>query len=154
MDLNGPREAQDRKERTLCHAWGPLDRRVRAIDLVHPMPAKRASRELLAGMLDSVSLKCLSCYDGSTAQDVNHPLPGESAFFSDMKGLSHPMGVDYREAAARNRKLRPPEVLSPAMAVYGGKVGCASCHMLYSKEQQCLSMPNVRSAFCLECHDI
>ncbi len=102
--------------------------------------------------LDVVSLECLECHDGLIARAVGYRIAGEELLLYRDRNLSHPIGLDYAESARRNRELRPPELLSPRIALHGGKVGCASCHNLFSRETKLLVMNDRGSALCLECH--
>jgi len=103
-------------------------------------------------VLDAISLECLNCHDGVIASDASYKVLGGDAVTYQRNGLSHPIGMDYRQAALQDRELRPIEMLSPAIAFYDGKVGCASCHSPYSAKRRMLVVDNVGSALCLECH--
>lgn len=115
----------------------------------------RAGKE--AGLrIDSVSRTCLSCHDGSiaVADTVTVGMWEHGVPFGrfDPRG-SHPIGVDYLRAFAKNRGLRPMGALNPAIKLVNGKVSCISCHDLYSKEPHKLVMSNSGSRLCLACHD-
>lgn len=103
--------------------------------------------------LDKVSYACLICHDGtSIGGPADFQASGQTVRFSHGRSLSHPIGMDYSEAAAGNRELRSLESLSPRISLYEGKVGCASCHSMYSAQQSLLVFGNEGSALCLECH--
>jgi hypothetical protein len=43
--------------------------------------------------------------------------------------LSHPVGIDYAEAASRHpNEYAPASQLPPEIVLVGGKVECTSCH--------------------------
>ncbi|MFQ5328996.1 MAG: hypothetical protein ACE5D4_03285 [Thermodesulfobacteriota bacterium] len=94
--------------------------------------------------LDSESTRCLSCHNDSVPYDTaDH----------------HPVGVAYSKAAT----------LNPSIQLFNGRVGCATCHVPYSKaDHQTLTerrsaipsipdplliMDNRRSELCQACHN-
>lgn len=103
-------------------------------------------------VLDSITLECLNCHDGVIASDASYKVSGGDALTYQRKGLSHPIGMDYRQAALEDIELRPIEMLSPEIVFYDGKVGCASCHNPYSAKRRMLVIDNYASALCRECH--
>ncbi|MDH4163676.1 MAG: cytochrome c3 family protein [Nitrospirota bacterium] len=108
------------------------------------------------GRIDAVSSACLSCHDGSIGAPATvrigsfrHGIrTGDTA-----QELSHPVGVSYRRAMLRRGGLRPPETLDRRIRLVNGKVSCASCHNMFSREARLLTVANNRSGLCLECHD-
>jgi len=103
-------------------------------------------------VVDPITLECLNCHDGVIASDASYKVLGGEAVTYQRRGLSHPIGMDYRKAALHDRELRPVEMISPEIALYDGKVGCASCHNPYSRQRRMLIIDNVGSALCRECH--
>ncbi len=104
--------------------------------------------------VDPVSAECLSCHDGSigSRSDVGVGYWRHSVdFFSQDRGV-HPIGVNYRRAAMKDRKLRPPEALPSEIRLVDGKVSCISCHDPYSSRPMRLSMDNRGSRLCGGCH--
>jgi len=99
--------------------------------------------------LDKISADCLSCHEGSGGPHVDYCLLLENM---ERNCTGHIIGADYAERAARNRGLRSLEGLSGNISLYEGKVGCASCHSIYSTEERKLVMNNSGSALCKECH--
>ena len=128
------------------------DPHIGTVSIAHAKAGVYHEDSQLAQILDRVSMECLCCHDGVIASDASYKIAGEDAVTYQRDGLSHPIGIDYRKAALRDRKLRPVEALSPYIALYDGKVGCASCHNPYSIEHRMLTMNNTGSALCLECH--
>jgi len=136
-----------------CHSVNP-----RAQEKGHANDLKMAHtkyEEGSSGSIDRVSMTCLSCHDGTMAAKGNvkagiftHGVAISSPRYDD-KG-SHPIGVKYREAMRRGGLLRPKELLNPKIRLISGKVGCASCHDIYSK------LPNMvvleGDSLCKECH--
>ncbi|MBI3996237.1 MAG: hypothetical protein HY352_01135 [Candidatus Omnitrophica bacterium] len=100
--------------------------------------------------LDSFSVECLSCHDGTIsrrgAMDVR-----AGTFQHGQIGPSHPVGVDYPRGAAASA-YTPAEALPGSIPLFNGRVGCLSCHSPYSRRPALLVMEMTGSALCLACH--
>ena len=134
-----------------CHSQ-PTDLSGR---LAHALASGRAhpvsdDEPLAADGLDRASRACLACHDGSVASEART----ERNRTADFLQRSHPVGRRYRDP--RNRKayrgLRPRRALPAGMSIPGGTVGCSSCHSVYSKEPDMLTVTNHHSRLCLTCH--
>jgi len=108
------------------------------------------------GHIDKVSRTCMSCHDGSigTTAEVKtgrwrHGVRLSSGY--DARG-SHPIGVSYR-GAVKWGGMRPLERVNPKIKLIKGRIGCTSCHDIYSKQNKKLVVSNAGSGLCLECHD-
>ncbi len=147
-------EARGRDFCVLCHtSFLPLDDpHIGTISIAHSKSGVYDSDSPWAQILDPISLECLSCHDGVIASDASYKIVGGDAVTYERDGLSHPVGMDYRKSAMNDRELRDVGALSPYIALYDGKVGCASCHNPYSSQHRMLTMNNAGSALCLECH--
>jgi predicted CXXCH cytochrome family protein len=99
--------------------------------------------------IDRLSRECLSCHDSiiGSAADVKTG----SGIWNHGNGVSHPIGTDYMKAYRKGR-LKHPSSINPAVRLFDGKVGCGSCHNMYSKEKNRLVMNNRGSALCMACH--
>ena len=111
-----------------------------------------------AGLFDPASETCLTCHDGSVAADVGHDRAGFAVGGTDRRtGLqgSHPVGVEYPRngSVRRGPPLKPLDMLDERLRLYDNRVGCGTCHSLYSTGRGRLVMPNFRSELCLNCHD-
>lgn len=102
--------------------------------------------------LDRESQECLGCHDygpvalrgGTAGAGVwNH---------GDAVGFSHPVGVDY-QVSAKKRGYKALAALDKKIRIFNGKLGCGSCHSLYSTLPKNLVVSIRGSALCLECHD-
>jgi predicted CXXCH cytochrome family protein len=102
--------------------------------------------------LDRESQECLGCHDGGTARARNVSIGSGVWNHSDEAGFSHPVGVDYQQAARKGR-YKGMARLKKEIRFFNGKLGCGSCHSLYSTLPAKLVMRNHGSALCLECHD-
>ncbi|SHI76433.1 doubled CXXCH domain-containing protein [Malonomonas rubra DSM 5091] len=139
----------------LCHRGTlPLDgqRHIGSVGIAHGKSGIVESNTVYHQVLDQITLECLNCHDGVIASDASYKVMGGDALTYQRRGLSHPIGMDYRKAALLDRELRPVEMLAPEIALYDGKVGCASCHNPYSSKRRMLVVDNYASALCRECH--
>lgn len=109
-----------------------------------------------SGRIDKVSLACLSCHDGALASKTEVKTGvwrhGTALSYGQDAEVGHPIGVKYRKATKQGG-LRPRAQLNPKIRLVSGKVGCTSCHDIYSKLPNLLVMSNERSRLCVECHD-
>jgi predicted CXXCH cytochrome family protein len=104
------------------------------------------------GAIDTCSLACLSCHDGINASETRVKTVGEWQVSLDFDQTSHPLGIDYDKALFRNSGLKPSAFLPSEIILPEGKVGCESCHNLYSTMPYFLVVSNQGSALCLGCH--
>ncbi len=104
--------------------------------------------------LDEVSIKCMSCHDatfGSESTVSNFDLFRSQ--HSNTTGLTHPVGVSYFEARRKyHGAYRPLKDLPPQIKLFGGRVGCGTCHSPYARGHAELVMNNYGSNLCLACH--
>lgn len=98
--------------------------------------------------IDRVSLLCIGCHEGVIASSA----PYSTKKYSNPIGHSHRIGMSYARAFRKSSDIRSPRSLSPAIMLFGGKVGCTSCHNPFKLDKHKLSMTNEESALCLECH--
>lgn len=101
--------------------------------------------------LDIQSIDCIACHDG-TFDRHQYVTVGTGIWNHGYSiGVSHPIGVDYSKSAAKGG-YKPAGVLNKKIRFFNGKLGCGTCHNLYSKIPHKLVMSNKGSALCLECH--
>ena len=138
----------------LCHKqFLPVEgRHLGAGGRAHSRVKADLNPDLASRVLDEVSRECLNCHDGIIGSDASYHVGGEEYLTYKQRSLSHPIGIDYRQATMRDSELRAPETLSPYIVFFDGKVGCGSCHNVYSREKNLLVVSNRGSALCLECH--
>ena len=114
----------------------------------------------LGGVPGPLSMRCLSCHDGTTATstfaDETSGLavpPRERASRLGDLQRNHPVGVTY---PYRGRSFQPVSSVTASARVrlFGGKVECASCHDPHNRYnlRALLVMPNGRSELCYTCH--
>jgi predicted CXXCH cytochrome family protein len=100
--------------------------------------------------LDEYSAQCLSCHEGSVSQRGVVDLR-EGTFQHGEIGMTHPVGVAYPRGsdAAGYTSIH---ALPQGVLLFNGKVGCLSCHNLYSARPGLLAMDMTGSALCVACH--
>jgi hypothetical protein len=110
------------------------------------------------GTLDPLSTRCMGCHDGTLGRDVGSQT-GRRRLDVGL-GSSHPVGVAYRASPARRKQgqrgpaLRDVALLDPRIRLFGGKVGCGSCHNVYSELPQFLAIDPRHGRLCRACHAI
>jgi len=111
--------------------------------------------------LDGESRKCLECHEGYYHEG---PPPG----VSHGDGAEHAIAVDYAQLSSTNPSLEDPSALDPALRLFDGMIGCATCHVPYNEYDHLmlskkraeepdipdpmLVMDNTGSALCTGCH--
>lgn len=148
-------EARGRAFCESCHHGGlALGKHVAASSIAHTKNWTPPTTQAFGQILDRVSLECMICHEGSVgpSAEVRVASVSQQGLSYIGPGFTHPIGIDYAQAAANDRELRRLDDLSPLISLYEGKVGCASCHNQFSHEGDMLVFSNRGSALCLECH--
>ncbi len=159
-DGMGAREIRLRTRCRSCHPSGLGHDRQR--ELVHELRDTPDGRVALAQQTRS----CITCHDGTAGPDT-HVNDGPRMFSEQNQiftaagdapqlGRSHPILVDYQSVAQDNSHGYRSELeMSPIIQFEDGEVGCLSCHDLFNSAQaERLVQSNVRSALCLQCHNL
>lgn len=113
----------------------------------------RSAEEVDRGYgLDRESTLCLSCHDGGMASSagvrvVTRPGALQRGIGLDLTNM-HPVGVRYTQGV----EMRSVRNLPPEVRLFAGRVGCGSCHSVYSGLEMMLSAEIRGSALCLTCH--
>ncbi len=159
-DGTGTRERRLRARCRSCHPSNLGHSRQR--QLVHELRDTPGGRVALKQQTRS----CIACHDGTAGPDT-HVNDGPQ-MFSDQNqiftksgdapqlGRSHPILVDYQRVAQQNpHGYRSDSEMSPIIQFEEGELGCLSCHDLFNFSQvERLVQTNVRSALCLQCHNL
>ncbi len=104
-----------------------------------------------SGILDDYSLQCIECHDKYFRMPKDSV--GSGTWQHASSNLNHPVGVHYIESlSGRAREFNPQSLLPKEIRLFNGKIGCGTCHNVYSKEKSMLVMSNSRSRLCLTCH--
>lgn len=131
----------------LCHNKEALDatwRHQTAIPYAHS--SGKLIQNSNGAVLDKFSTECLSCHDGTISKFPRVEV--KQGVWQHEIGESHPIGIEY----PRSPDFRNPESLPKEIQLFGGKVGCLSCHEIYGKENRMMVMNNDRSRLCFACH--
>lgn len=103
------------------------------------------------GTIDQYTLQCIECHDRYLGNPKDAVGVGVWNHFATK--LNHPVGVSYVRIAARKpREFNPSTALPEEIRLFDGKIGCGTCHNVFSKEKDMLVMNNRGSRLCLECH--
>ncbi|MDP2167018.1 MAG: cytochrome c3 family protein [Thermodesulfovibrionales bacterium] len=101
-------------------------------------------------LLDPLSIECIGCHDGTSGGNSRFSL-GEGRWLHE-DGMSHPIGVHYGTARMQAGGLVPVSNLDRKLRFFAGKIGCGTCHDMYSTLTAKLVMPNDESRLCTSCH--
>lgn len=102
--------------------------------------------------IDQLSLECIVCHDSHMKADVDSLGAGTWDHFNQK--FNHTIGVSYKYFGMRNiNKFKPLGSMSREIRLYDGKVGCGTCHNIYSKEKNMLVISNANSNLCIQCHN-
>lgn len=110
-------------------------------------------------LLDRESQLCLSCHDGGMASTADVRVVASGGGVQNTRRTNwrteHPVGVRYgaKRRDPGTHDLRLARTLPPEVRLFDGRVGCGSCHSVYSGIEQMLSVSNRGSGLCLTCHD-
>lgn len=137
-----------------CHKQGiSLEPHVDVIDVAHMGSRFKVTNPYEP--LDPISRECISCHGGIVGRAVTFGL-GSGVWTHEEPTLSHPVGVDYEKSRLQRIEsmLKPISLIDKKIKFFDGKVGCGSCHDVYSKEQKSLVMSNRGSKLCTSCHEL
>jgi predicted CXXCH cytochrome family protein len=112
-----------------------------------------ANFEQFNGGIDPESLSCLSCHDNIT---VTIPAQNEITRQKKLRRQNmtdHPIGMEYRDVAMRSLGDYKFPLFSNRIRLFNGRVGCGSCHSLYSQTNNYLVEPEERGLLCRKCHN-
>ncbi len=106
--------------------------------------------------LDQESRSCLSCHDGTTAGIAAIRAPGQAALppVGMLASRDHPIGVRYSSfpKGSMAPQYRPESTLPDPIRLFGGNVGCGSCHSPYAGQEELMAVDPRRGNLCLKCH--
>jgi predicted CXXCH cytochrome family protein len=115
---------------------------------IHVGTYKETSRQ---ARIDTMSLTCIECHDTYINEPVKFLGPG--VWLHANARLNHPVGISYKKISAKKfRDFQPSLLLSKKLKLFDGKIGCGTCHNIYSKEKFKLVRDNIKSGLCFECH--
>ena len=108
--------------------------------------------------LDQLSLHCIGCH-GANEDNVDIKTLGSGVYWHKGNGigLSHPVGIDYDDAAWRNKELVRSEDLDSRIKLFDGRIGCCTCHDPYANgggEGLVIGAEGSYQDLCLSCHNV
>jgi predicted CXXCH cytochrome family protein len=130
---------------SFCMACHLNDKREHVnIGTAHVDPYKTKS----TGTLDGLTFLCIECHDNKLSEKGE--LFGIQTCLSK---LNHAVGISYERGSLKKAKeYRPAGMLDKNISLFDGKLGCGTCHNIYSEIRYLLVMDNHGSKLCLECH--
>jgi predicted CXXCH cytochrome family protein len=130
---------------SICHELNEKGHIV--VENIHPGSYKVTDIEL---RIDRMSLECIECHDTHFKDRMDFIGAGSWRHSSKM---SHPIGIKYREKSMKKmNSFNPVSMLSKEVPLFDGKIGCGTCHSIYSSNRAMLVMDNMGSRLCRECH--
>jgi predicted CXXCH cytochrome family protein len=122
------------------------------IGVVHQ---KHETPRITSDQIDHISRNCMECHNGENGPDAPISITGDGSFmWAGPGGGSHKIGRNFQEALANSgAKLSLRENVPMESSFYEGKMGCLSCHNLYSTNSYKTTIAVRNSALCLSCHD-
>lgn len=104
------------------------------------------------GGIDMESRICMGCHEGFTVT-----IPGYDESRADkamrwQKMKDHPMGMDYQRIASEKSWQYNYPLGSDAIRLFDGKMGCGSCHSIYSGQEKLLAEQYKGGVLCRTCH--
>lgn len=139
-----------------CHARQerPAEPHVLASDTAHGgIRFRNAGKSVQP--IDAESLNCMSCHDCVIGRfaDTAIRVPSDAQRPGASIGFTHPIGDSYGTAALSAPDLKPVAALDQMIRLYSGRLGCGTCHSVYSKLAKHLVMDNRDSRLCIACHN-
>lgn len=121
---------------------------------INPRSALPSQVELSFDDIDLESQTCLGCHEEVTVTipGYNETYTEKAARWSRMK--DHPIGMDYRRVAMnQSSEYYYPLFNAERIRFFDGKVGCGSCHSMYSKQAKNVSVDKQNGNLCRQCHN-
>ena len=145
---------------TKCHTQGAGNGAAaihwQAVGVAH-VKADDVSSGSRGRALDRQTTQCLGCHDGVNAVESRNPTPwNRGRGYAGDGQRNHPVGVEYPDRTPRGSSVpfRPVSLLPEQVVLPEGKVGCVSCHDLYSEKKHLLTVTIEGSELCFTCHDL
>lgn len=99
--------------------------------------------------IDRMSVLCLECHNSKIS---DRALTRSLNSAVSISRLNHPVGVPMNAERRHAGELRPAFMLNKVIKLFNGKIGCGTCHNIYSANKYLLVIDNRKSRLCLECH--
>jgi predicted CXXCH cytochrome family protein len=118
---------------------------------IHPEPSIENTMQI-SGILDTESQTCLSCHEDISATIAGVMSTPENSGLAQLS--NHPVGMSYSSVASRYpSQYNTLSGNDRHIRLFDGKMGCGSCHSLYSTLEKNLVQDNSGDRLCFECHN-
>lgn len=115
--------------------------------------SSESTKQLFAS-LDEESNNCLSCHDEVSAVIPAMDETSKQKRLRYKKMSDHPIGMNYQyKANTHPGGFNYPMNNSDDIRLFNGRVGCGSCHSLYSKKKSYLTVEYKGGHLCRSCHN-
>ncbi len=102
--------------------------------------------------IDNQTLQCIECHGSHLT--ISKRSVGAGRWTHGKSQVNHAVGSVYESIVrTKPRDFHPKKKLSSNIRFFNGKIGCGTCHNVYSKEKSMLVVNNKKSRLCLECHN-
>jgi predicted CXXCH cytochrome family protein len=102
--------------------------------------------------IDQMSLECIQCHD-THIKSVDSSL-GAGTWNHVRQEFDHPIGVSYDQIQMRKmRAFKPRSTMNKEMRFFNEKIGCGTCHNIYSKNKKMLALGTKDGNLCVQCHN-
>lgn len=124
--------------------------------LLPMIPGANKQTNEIVGIADNESRSCLGCHDEVSANiRGEHEVYKRKRFTQWSSSNSHPIGMSYGNVAkVKMNKYNYPLSHNERIRLFDGKMGCGSCHSLYTNQRSYLVQNNRGSALCFQCHNM
>jgi hypothetical protein len=104
--------------------------------------------------VDEESRSCLNCHETITAVVPPEGETRQQKLIRFQRMSDHPIGMNYRQKAGEDiRNFKIPIANPDRVRLFEGRVGCGSCHSLYSERPSHLVAEYRNGILCRNCHD-
>lgn len=93
---------------------------------------------------------CIFCHNGKMAKDVSMCTEEKMCVIY----AKHVVDVRYPTASSDGRYAPVEEITRKGLRLVEGKIGCATCHSLTSKNQHLLIIAAEQDQICRSCHRV
>ncbi len=138
------------KQRSHCK----FSTKAHLVNLTPGNVSDKTSGGLTASGIDSESRDCVTCHDeiSITIPGFNESRREKAERYKNMS--DHPIGMDYQQNLSVNRMyFNELSGEGDKIRLFDGKIGCGSCHSLYSQTASNLVIEYKGAKLCRTCHN-
>ena len=121
---------------------------------INPDKIQSSNRVYTFRQIDSESQTCVSCHE-----DVTITIPGENETMTERydrrsRMRDHPIGMSYQRTMTNDMYgFNVSAIDNEEIRFFDGKVGCGSCHSLYSRQKNYVVANTNGKTLCRQCHN-